>query len=159
MKEGPKMNYSRQGHSCATMRLNNKIFIVVFGGGDFGSAKTEILDTSSTTNEWKFGKQKLPSLPIVKAQLWGAIENFQISNISGPNPPFDFNIYGSTTVTSPTNKGVILIHGSIKHLNKHLMYELSGDSEDNLTWSLLDQKLDTARSSHVSFPIPNDCIP
>ena len=39
------------------------------------------------------------------------------------------------------------------------LYELSGDSEDNLTWSKLDQKLFTGRSAHVSFPIPNNCIP
>ena len=66
---------------------------------------------------------------------------------------------GSTIVTSPTTKGVILIGGYINRQDSPLLYELSGDSEDNLTWSLLDQKLDTARSSHVSFPIPNDCIP
>ena len=61
MKEGPKMNYSRQGHSCATMRLNNKIFIVVFGGyWDKAMvkplAKPEILDTSLPTNKWQLGK-------------------------------------------------------------------------------------------------------
>ena len=57
MKEGPKMNYSRQGHSCATMRLNNKIFIVVFGGCDGrGFMDIEILDTSLPTNNWKLGK-------------------------------------------------------------------------------------------------------
>ena len=61
------------------------------------------------------------------------------------------NVFGSTMVTSPTNKGVILIR-------KSLLYELSGDSEDNLTWSLLDQKLNTGRSHHVSFPIPKDCM-
>ena len=53
MKEGPKMKYARHEHSCATMRLNNKIFIVVFGGH---STKPEILDTSSSTNKWQFGK-------------------------------------------------------------------------------------------------------
>ena len=31
------------------------------------------------------------------------------------------------------------------------------DSEENLTWSLMDQKLSTARDEHVSFPIPNNC--
>ena len=61
-------------------------------------------------------------------------------------------------VTSPTTKGVILIGGNINGQKSSFLYELSGDSEDNLTWSLLDQKLDTARFHHVSFPIPNDCI-
>ena len=86
------------------------------------------------------------------------IFKFIIPNITGPNPPFDFNIYGSTSVTSPTNKGAIFIHGSMKHSNNHLLYELSGDSEDNLTWSLLDQKLSTFREYHVSFPIPNNLV-
>ena len=52
MKVGPTMNYTRYWHSCATMRLNNKIFLVVFGRW----AKPEILDTSSPTNKWKLGK-------------------------------------------------------------------------------------------------------
>ena len=57
MKEGPKMNYARTEHSCAIMRLNNKIFIVVFGGyRGTASAKPEILDTSSPTNKWQIGK-------------------------------------------------------------------------------------------------------
>ena len=30
--EGPKMILARSRHSCATMRIDNKIFIVVFGG-------------------------------------------------------------------------------------------------------------------------------
>ena len=60
-------------------------------------------------------------------------------------------------VTSPTNKGVILIGGIRNGQKSPLLYELSGDSEDNLTWSLLDQKLNTGRSHHVSFPIPNNC--
>ena len=64
-------------------------------------------------------------------------------------------------VTSPTNKGVILIGGYINECSQRspFLYELAGDSEDNLTWSLLDQKLNTGRSFHVSFPIPNKYIP
>ena len=56
-KEGPKMNNARCLHSCATMKLNNKIFIVVLGGYDgTGSEIPEILDTSLPTNKWKLGK-------------------------------------------------------------------------------------------------------
>ena len=62
-------------------------------------------------------------------------------------------------VTSPTKKGVILIGGFRNGEQSPLLYELSGDSEENLTWSELDQKLSTGRSLHVSFPIPNNCIP
>ena len=54
IKEGPKMNFQREGHSCATMRLDNKTFIVVVGSS--GTTNTEILDTSLPTNKWKPGK-------------------------------------------------------------------------------------------------------
>ena len=79
---------------------------------------------------------------------------------TGANLPFDsYRIRDSTLVTSPTNKGVILIGGSINGGQRiPFLYELSGDSEENLTWSMLDQKLSTARANHVSFLIPNDCI-
>ena len=78
---------------------------------------------------------------------------------AGPNLPFNSYVCGSTLVTSPTNKGVILIGGSKGDQRIPFLYELSGDSEENLTWSLLDQKLSTARYQHLSFPIPNNCIP
>ena len=80
--------------------------------------------------------------------------------ITGPALPDDCEhiVFGSTLITSPTNKGVILIGGYINRKRSPLLYELSGDSEDNLTWSLLDQKLNTERSHHVSFTIPNNCI-
>ena len=39
------------------------------------------------------------------------------------------------------------------------LYELSGDSEENLTWSLMEQKLDVRRHLHFSLPIPNQLIP
>ena len=79
--------------------------------------------------------------------------------LAGPALPFYSEskvlyVSGSTLVTSPTTKGVILIG-----YRSPFLYELSGDSEHNLTWTKLDQKLDTARQHHVSFPIPNDCIP
>ena len=46
--------------------------------------------------------------------------------------------------------------GDVGHEPSSLLYELSGDSDNNLTWTKLDQKLDTARSSHVSFSIPKE---
>ena len=55
IKEGPSMNNSRIWHSCATMRLNNKVFIIVVGGWNCRS-HTEILDTSLLTKKWKPGK-------------------------------------------------------------------------------------------------------
>ena len=59
IKKGPKLNYAREEHSCATMRLNNKTFVVVFGnwyGSRSAKTETDILDTSLPTNNWKHGK-------------------------------------------------------------------------------------------------------
>ena len=55
IKEGPPMNTRRISHSSATMRLNNKVFIIVVGGF-LCRSHTEILDTSLPTNKWKTGK-------------------------------------------------------------------------------------------------------
>ena len=55
IKEGPPMNNRRSRHSSATMRLNNKVFIIVVGGWN-SKSHTEILDTSLPTNKWKTGK-------------------------------------------------------------------------------------------------------
>ena len=82
--------------------------------------------------------------------LYNDYGNWKILKITGPDSPFASyeQNYGSTLVTSPTTKGVILIGGSINHRFEKscLLYELSGDAEDNLTWSLLEQKLNTDRS-------------
>ena len=75
-----------------------------------------------------------------------------VFKITGPAPPFAVYAkkYGNSLVTSPTTKGVIFIGGSKKHIEvnteNRLLYELSGDAEDNLTWSLLEKKLDPGRS-------------
>ena len=80
----------------------------------------------------------------------------------GPRLPLDAAVFSSTLVTSPTNKGVILIGGAhgrgIGGMN-NCFYELSGNSEENLTWSMLDQKLDVGRYFHLSFSIPDELIP
>ena len=57
IKEGPPMYNPRCWHSSATMRLNNKVFIIVVGGYGLKS-HTEILDTSLPTNKWRAGKKK-----------------------------------------------------------------------------------------------------
>ena len=66
-------------------------------------------------------------------------------------------------ITSPTNKGVILVGGVYtRNGNKetsNCFNELSGDSEENLTWSVLDQKLDVGRFGHLSYSIPDQLIP
>ena len=64
-------------------------------------------------------------------------------------------------ITSPTGKGVVLIGGYSCYDDDDMgqkckdFLELSGDSEKNLQWSCLTQKLQYARSGHVAFTIPN----
>ena len=56
IREGQSMNHSRARHSCATMRINNKVFIIVVGNADKRQCRTiEILDTTLPSNNWKFG--------------------------------------------------------------------------------------------------------
>ena len=63
-------------------------------------------------------------------------------------------------VTSPTRRGVILIGGKDtdgeKMISRHLI-ELSGDSKEKLKWTILDEKLQHARSGHVAFTINDSC--
>ena len=43
-----------------------------------------------------------------------------------------------------------------KMFSRHLI-ELSGDSKEQLKWSILDEKLQHARSGHVAFNITDSC--
>ena len=56
IKEGPTMNYPKYNGSCATMTLNQEVYIVVFGAdigvtGIQNEATMEILNTSSPDND------------------------------------------------------------------------------------------------------------
>ena len=65
---------------------------------------------------------------------------------------------GSTMVPSPTQKGVVVIGGENKSKMSDALIELSGDSIETLTWTILEKRLKNGRSlssHHVSFPIPN----
>ena len=56
MREGPSMLQPRINHACATMKINNKVFIIVIGDAPNNHTRTiEILDTSLPSNNWKFG--------------------------------------------------------------------------------------------------------
>ena len=71
-------------------------------------------------------------------------------------------------VTSPTEKGVVVIGGTtaineLEHIQSmHKTYngllELSGDSLASLKWRTLKQKLHYSRHLHVAFPIPRKVI-
>ena len=59
-------------------------------------------------------------------------------------------------ISSPTEKGIVII-GGLKLFNYSCNFlELSGDSRETLEWKILKQKLQYPRSSHVSFSISND---
>ena len=61
-------------------------------------------------------------------------------------------------VTSPTEKGIVMIGGNSFSPNPtmpHLL-ELSGNSIETLEWKILEKKLQHSRSYHVSFSISND---
>ena len=68
-------------------------------------------------------------------------------------------------VSSPNGRGIILIGGySVQYSYRKIMtsressmlLELSGNSIKDLKWSILDQKLQFPRCSHVAFTIPDE---
>ena len=63
-------------------------------------------------------------------------------------------------VISPTRRGVILSGGrdtdGKETFSRHLI-ELSGDSKEELKWSILDEKLQHERVGHVAFNITDSC--
>ena len=73
----------------------------------------------------------------------------------GPRPSDMGNNYyykkGAGLFTSPTGKGVIFCGGG--HPPSKLLLELTGDSLETLKWTVLDQKLNHARSNHVTLSI------
>ena len=141
IKEGPSLNEARQSHSSARMKIKGKIFIVVAGGNDCGSSipvpgghhkkSVELLDTTSPNQVWEMG----PDLPA--------------------------RIYSAAMVTSPTEKGVILIGGSASTgstdygiWNKLIHLQMTRNSlKSSLKWSYLPLKLQNVRYNHLAFPI------
>ena len=58
-------------------------------------------------------------------------------------------------ITSPTVKGIVVIGGRNNGSGaSYSLMELSGDSKENLKWTILDKRLRYSRyGPHVSFPI------
>merc|ERR1712150_375404 len=108
--------------------IEGRIFLVAAGGfKNVYLDSVEILDTTCPDRGWKMG----PKLP--------------------------FALYGSTMISSPTEKGVVMIGGTKQKIgNFSDLLELSGDSQETLKWKILEQKLQHPRSYHVSFSISND---
>ena len=76
----------------------------------------------------------------------------------GPDLPY--KIHCSKLVTSPTGKGMVLI-GSFnitedeKWRSSHSLWELYGDSVEDLQWKEMSQQLKFSRASHIAFIIPD----
>ena len=80
----------------------------------------------------------------------------------GPELPFNCPLSRSTMVSSPTDKGVVIIGGHHRqgyNFSSKCLFELSGDSIESLKWKKLDQKLQYSRNGHVSFLISDTCNP
>ena len=77
-------------------------------------------------------------------------------------PKLPFALFGSTMISSPTEKGIVMIGGATTKgvtANRIVSYnfvELSGNSVETLEWKILEHKLQYARYGHVSFSISND---
>ena len=63
-------------------------------------------------------------------------------------------------ITSPTEKGVLMIGGWKQNFGKYSnsagILELSGHSKETLKWKILEQKLQYPRRDHISLSISND---
>ena len=59
-------------------------------------------------------------------------------------------------ISSPTEKGVVMIGGHKNYVASSDLLELSGDSKEMLEWKILEKKLQHPRYCHVSFSISND---
>ena len=86
--------------------------------------------------------------------------HFKLDNalfLSGPKLPFKLS--DSTMVSSPTDKGVVVIGGQMEgdysweQIPSNALIELSGDTIDTLKWTVLRQKLNYPRSEHLAFAI------
>ena len=76
--------------------------------------------------------------------------------ISGPKLP-DTNLICSSLVTSPTGRGVVLI-GGYNRKEENGLFELTGDSKENLKWEQIKPKLEHGRYQHLSIPLSNEAF-
>ena len=127
------------------MEINGNVFIVIVGGYYrcyyYYYVGTHY-DDEISSSRINFGTDLVEILNISKPnEGW----------VKGPKLPFEGPLSASIRgmFTSPSGKGVILNVGQ-------QFIELSGNSIEQLTWKILDHKLQISRFGHVAFPIPND---
>ena len=67
-------------------------------------------------------------------------------------------------VTSPTEKGILVIGGEIdenlelQNGYSNALLELSRNSKGDLSWNILEQNLQFPRSHHVCFYVPDQMV-
>ena len=181
--EGPELNYARNDHSVALIKIGGRKFLAVVGG--IGHRHWDIDD------------------PIINPDLYDPAWDVELLDLSsaeqawilGPQIPYH-KVIGFTVITSPSGSLVLLggtewgkrevngfCHCDQCEKNETKVYltdgwehfhhfplkngstiyssrpsrallELSGDSLESLKWTLLDdQILQFQRVDHVSFPI------
>ena len=81
------------------------------------------------------------------------MHNMTLMIISGPRLPY--KLRGAAMVTSPSNKGVVVI-GGYNHNEYKYSNSLLELNSNYMKWVQLEQTLQYARSNHVAFPIPDD---
>ena len=65
-------------------------------------------------------------------------------------PKLSLSHEGSAMISTPTEKGVMMIGGSSD------IIELSGDSPEKLEWKIIEQKLQQPKYAHMLFYISNE---
>ena len=145
IKEGPPLIFARAGHSCSRMRINGKLFIVVTSPKVWSSSSDHFgkITTSSIGEHVEI----LDSTALGQGWMIG--------------PSFPINVSGYTMISSPNKKSILLI--GIEALRGSIMLmEMSGDSQTNLKWTIVDEGLKDSRIgpystvnfwSDVAFPI------
>ena len=68
------------------------------------------------------------------------------------------NIGGFTMISSPTEKGIVVIGGRNNGSGaSYTLMEMSGDSKENWKWTIIDERLRYSRfGPPVSFPISSE---
>ena len=122
-----------------TSEFDHKILLSKFHGMVSDSNKSD----QQLINFWR-PKDQAQSLKYKKTSI-----------LLGPKLPYKLEEF--TMISSPTEKGVLIIGGSTSNfVFTSDILELSGDSIDTLEWKILDQKLQHARSLHISFSVSNE---
>ena len=123
------MNEARYYHSSGIMYKDGRKVILVAGGG--------------------YGLGYLSSVEV--------LDPYNLDEGWKFGPPLPNKLFCSVMITSPNRKGVILIGGH-NHTEHEISHDLIEWQSSKAEWTILDKKLEHARSSHLAFPIPCDLI-